>query len=108
MLAAPRRTSTVAATEPPRPRSLVPAPPVGYRPPPIAAVLGYEWGRERDLKENAWVATGREKEKDKYKKEKQKEKMKEKEVKKGNKKELYYLFLEIVIHKLFFLYIIIE
>jgi hypothetical protein len=108
MLATPRRTSTVAATEPPRPRSLVPAPPVGYRPPPTAAVLGYEWGRERDLKENAWVATGREKEKDKYKKEKQKEKMKEKEVKKGNKKELYYLFLEIVIHKLFFLYIIIE
>jgi hypothetical protein len=66
-------------------------------------VLDYEWGRERFKRERMGSYSKREGKGEKNKKEKQKGKRKEK-VKKENKKELYYLFLEIVIHKLFFVY----
>jgi hypothetical protein len=51
-------------------------------------------------------ATGRDKKEEKKKKEeKERERKKGREIeKRGNKKELFYLFLEIMIHKFYFVY----
>jgi hypothetical protein len=48
-------------------------------------VLGYEWWEEGFIEENAWVATGRDKENEKSKKEKRKEKRKKRKGKKRKK-----------------------
>jgi hypothetical protein len=55
-------------------------------------------GREREINEVDGEATGRDKEEEK------KEEEKKEKGEKGNKKEIFYLFLEIVIHKFYFTY----